>query len=508
MKKKLFVILIAILSVIPFTLIMPEASSTILKYDTVTTSYGSYSYTITKSTDQIEFGFEQWGFSIPFAEGSTITFEYNFNKAYSGRFDLFISNNTSWVWNTCYVMVDGGYFGTPLPTKNTATTGKTFQIYVNNTDHIVVTFISSASTLFNASTSISISANYLVDGVELSDIDSTLDLYLPNMSTSLANLYNGIGYDGNVSTSLSADTLAYDISIIKNYIDGIEGYLSGTNGYIDQLEGYVDNLESQLDILTQITPYNFPLWQYSAIYFGYTYSLTNTYDKLQFYRGLPYFRILSTDANNTFDGTKSIRLYGGSSISLYMYSSFYPQTSNITLLNENTDNAITISINARHENSQGWVYSVITFTNTSTSVRRAEIEFNSTGYFMPLFLGNTTNVPDEVLSIMGLEYDNTYTRLLQTIANGVGGTSYDTSEYDQLENIVDNLNDSLLVDVNTSKNDILTDISNQGGSSTDLHLNNVRIAINGLFNDIFTIFPPLKYLVVVGLILLVLGVIL
>lgn len=236
--------------------------------------------------------------------------------------------------------------------------------------------------------------------------------------------------------------------------------------------------------------------------------IQNIYDKLQFYRGLPYFRILSTDANNTFDGTKSIRLYGGSSISLYMYSSFYPQTSNITLLNENTDNAITISINARHENSQGWVYSVITFTNTSTSVRRAEIEFNSTGYFMPLFLGNTTNVPDEVLSIMGLEYDNTYTRLLQTIANGVGGTSYDTSEYDQLENIVDNLNDSLLVDVNTSKNDILTDISNQGGSSTDLHLNNVRIAINGLFNDIFTIFPPLKYLVVVGLILLVLGVIL
>ena len=490
MKKRILTVLIAILTVIPLVLVTPKATSTIQKYDTFTTDYGSYSYTITKSTDQIEFGFEQWGFSIPFPEGSTITFEYNFKKAYSGRFDLLITNNTSWVWNSCYVMVDGGYFETPLPTKNTATTGKTFKIHVNNTDHIVVTFISASSTLFNANTSISVSANYLVDGVELSDIDTTLDLYLPGMSTSLSNIDSDL------------DNISQNIQALSPYIDQLEGLLSHTNSSLISL--------LQNDIFL-----NAPIWQYSTILWAFNQCNGN----IELSNGITSYTNLSSYNDGQYTNGRAFRVPAHGSVVLYIGSITPLIPANVYVYYSYYDSNISVSIynytTATHPNIY---YNLIRVDNSSDYNTSVELELPANMILFPFYLGSPLNVPDDIRNLYSEDYDNTYTRLLKSINNGIGALNddYDTSAYDNYEQTLDGLNDGLRgrfdnVDNNMQTNvDTLFTPSGTAGSDGSIfekfHFNAVNSFMSGFINRIFVTFPAFKYILIFGLLLLVIGV--
>lgn len=512
MKKRILTVFIAILTVLPLVFVTPKAD-TIQAHDTVTANYGSYTWTAQQATSSlpIDVSVGPIGLSLAINSGTAFSIDFSLKNYYSGIVSITVTANNTWSVDNVYI-ITGGCTIDSLPSDHAEYKKQhTFTLRVKQSNAFTFVIYGAGTTVFLGSTSCSVSPSWSVEN-RLDEIDHTLDTYIPGMSNSLSNIYNKIGYDGNTSTSLTADTLAYDISIIKNYIDGIEGYLSGANGYIDELEGYVDNLETYLQQLQVVSLYNIEPYQHSAWFWCSKFD--SSFPRWKY--GLPYMQYNLNWNNGEYTASKSFRLAQGYSYIMIFYSSKAVSVNDITLYYSATTGNVSITSYPITEISAQLYLQAFVFKNENTGFSTFEPEINQTFEMYPLYFGLTNNIPDDINTLLGREYDNTYTRLLQTIANGVGGTSYDTSQYDQYEQTMDGLNDSLRdrfnnVDDNMQTNiDTLFTPSGTAGSDGSIfekfNFNGVNSIFTGILNGIFTSFPAFKYILLFALLLLVIGV--
>lgn len=321
---------------------------------------------------------------------SSMHVEFNLSANYSGQITITINGTSN--FSDVGILVKDGYISTSSSNQ--------VKVQIVNTDHFSVDFYSSLSFTTVPSWTVSVSPG-------------TLNVVPSSEETSL----------NNISATLNDST--FGLAAIHNDLDSVESALSVLHSDIQALLPYIDDVESYLIAIRNFQMFNFPVYQYSAIYYGFSYVVGTSYPDLVLYRGLPYFRILSSESDGIFTASKSFRLYGNESVDFYMISSFFPQASTMNIINE-TNNNISVSIEASHQNAQGWVSTIFRLENNSSSVSRVELEFLSNGYFIPVFLGNDNHLPDEVAQMFGIEYSNVYVRLLRGILNAVGSISQTT----------------------------------------------------------------------------------
>lgn len=499
--------LIAILCV--FSSSLSAKADTIQAHGTVSTSYGSYTWSAQQasSTLPIQVTLPFVGISFPYNSGTSFSLDYTFKNTYSGVMSVTVTANNTWSVDNVNILTSGCNLDSIPSDHASYKTSHTFNIRVKQAENFSFVIYGAGTTVFLANTTVSISHNISVENKPV-EIDQTLDLYLPGMSTSLS----GLGYDSNDSTSLNSDTLAYDIFVIKNYIDGIEGYLSAGNEYLVDIRGHVDNLENQLDYLNMIAPFNFPNYQHAAIYWGYSQVRgTATHPNLEFWRGLPVFYLLMSEINDSaYTQARAIRVPGNSTVVIYVSSNRLFDSSLFNIY-KSGNAEITVSYSANYDTSYQNIYNVISIKNASAGVNYVELEPTANMYIMPYYIGNPNVVPDEVRSLFGLEYDNTYTRLLESIANGIGNISVE--QIIENNTNINNYND-YQTSINNVENNYYTEYNNQ---STVIENNNTFdfsgldttgvTAFNDLFTNIYNI-PLVKYPILITLLGLVIVIIL
>lgn len=498
MKKRILTVLISIITVIPLVLITPKAE---VQTSTHTiTSYGDYTFQQGMSTTTFNYELPGLPINLTWNSGSYMKLDYNFKDKYSGSMKLTVTSNQDWVLNSSpvYWSVSGDgdeavcYISATTTMSVTGKT-KTFSIIFDNCTGIHFSVATgSSATFFTSNNSITISNATFTSQADLNTLyldirnfHNSWDFYIPDMSTNLSNIASNTA------------TMASDIAILKGYIDNIEPLLDSIYSSLNSHD--INGLRIRLNQNT--SGYTSQMFEYPTYSDNYFKTDINNLDVIRI--GVAFNEVI----RNGNYLLMQFYLRSSSTIPADFDSNFRFGSRDITGNVRTISNIYKVVSKFGSNTLFMSVYvpldSIYMYGNTSEYL----YDFDIQGIIIPsmsLFgftsLGVVNNLP----------YDDDYLSLLESINNGISdlGSEYDTSEYQQYEQVVDNLNDSLLIDVNNSKDSILTDISNQSGSSSELHLNNVRIVINGLFNDIFTIYPPLKYLVVVGLILLVLGVIL
>lgn len=505
MKKRIFAVFISILMVIPFVLSTPRADDplTPVTKDYVITSYGNYKVEAstvpsgsTLTTGNLDIiGVE---FSMPVGSGGcSVMFNYIFESERSGTMRLNVTLPLSVTLKSCSFAVAGGRF-TNMTNLTTQGTSKIFDIKFQDTKAVSFTlFLPTNNTNFDAiAHPITLSNVSIQDGVGLFDIDDTLDqidhtldLYIPGMSSNLSNIYSSLGYT-------QSNTLQSDIALIRSYLDGLEGYT-------DQIEPYLNQLVN----LSKIQ--SFPIWQQNVLFWA------NKMGNLQFDRQAPYFYY---DSSLNIDGPsnpKRIKIDPNKTVSLIFYCDVNVTNSNYHIYGSQVNNVSATRTISSIVPTYPLYLIRLDFTSSHTSSVFISIEFDNSFNLYPLFLGDSTLIPDDIHILFGDDYNNTYTRLLQQISNGINGT-YDTSQYDQYEQTMDGLNDSLRdrfnnVDDNMQNNiDTLFTPSGTAGSDGSIfekfNFNGVNSLFTGILNGIFTSFPAFKYILLFALLLLVIGV--
>lgn len=392
--------------------ISPKAD-TIQAHGTVSTSYGSYTWSAQQaaSTLPINITLPYVGISFAYNSGTSFSIDYSLKNQYSGIVTITVTGNNKWSVDTVNIITSGCTLDSIPSDHASYEKSHTFTLRLKQSQNFSFVIYGAGTTIFLGSTTVSVAHNMSVDN-KIDQIDSTLDLYLPGMSDALSHL----GYDGNPDNSLSADTLAYDIAVIKNYIDGIEGSLAGSNTYLGQIKLAVDGLETLLEELKVVSMYNIEPYQHSA--WIWSSKQDSSFPRWKY--GLPYMQFSSSGNNASYDASHGIRLANGYSYAMIFYSSKALSTSNVSIYYSAATGSVQVSTLPITEiNSQLYLTAFI-FKNINNGFTSFEPEFNQDFELYPLYFGLTNNIPDEVNLILGREYDNTYTRLLQSIANGIG----------------------------------------------------------------------------------------
>lgn len=500
MKKRILTVLIAIITVIPLVLITPKAE---VQTSTHTiTSYGDYTFQQGMSTTTFNYELPGLPINLTWNSGSYMKLDYNFKDKYSGSMKLTVTSNQDWVLNSSpvYWSVSGDgdeavcYISATTTMSATGKT-KTFSIIFDNCTGIHFNVATgSSATFFTSSNSITISNATFTSQADLNTLyldirnfHNSWDFYIPDMSTNLSNI------------ATNTSNMASDIAIIKGYLDGLEGYT-------DQIEP----LLNQLININKIALY--PIWQQNALFWA------NQMGELQFDRNLPYFHWDSADNTGSVVSRQRIKIAKNNITSLVFYTTVDNPINYINVYGSHSSDVVLTGIVSTVVPTSPLYLWQVNFTNNYNGTNAISIEFSRDVDIYPLFLGDSDLIPDDVSYLLGTEFINTYTRLLQSINNGIGALSddYDTSTYDNYEQTLDGLNDGLRgrfdnVDNNMQTNvDTLFTPSGTAGSDGSVfekfHFNAVNTFMSGFINRIFTSFPAFKYILIFALLLLVIGV--
>lgn len=502
MKKRILTVLIAIITVIPFVLVSPKAD---VQTSTHTiTSYGDYTFQQGMSTTTFNYELPGLPINLTWNSGSYMKLDYNFKDKYSGSMKLTVTSNQDWVLNSSpvYWSVSGDGVESVCYISNTTTmsaTGKTktFSIIFYNCTgiHFNVATGSSAN-FFTSSNSITITNATFTSQPDLGDIDYTLDhissqfdFYIPGMSTSLSN--------------------------IDTDLDNINTNIQALSPYIDELEGYVDGLETYLEQLQVISLYNIEPYQHAA--WVWCSRKDSEFPRWQY--GLPYASYYTNNNDGSYTAANGIRLSQGYSYIMVFYSSSAITVNDISLYYSATTGQVSVTSLPINEIVSQLYLQAFIFTNTNTGFTSFEPEISKSFNIYPLYFGLTTNVPDEIRALLGQEYDNTYTRLLQSINNGIGllNGDYDTSEYEQYEQTIDDLNDDMrdIFEIRQQQfernlDDLFNNSAPAGATPVNMftrfHFDSINNVFTGFLTDILNVAPSLKYILLFCLLLLVLGV--
>lgn len=294
------------------------------------------------------------------------------------------------------------------------------------------------------------------------------------------------------------------------------------NTYTRLLDDVIDKLEELNN--NSSTPFIVQPYQYEV--FNWANSIADDVP-LEFTNYGPAFTItpdvLDPETQQPlFDTNNYLRLFGPNTYYLVYWSTI--NNSGLPVV-RSTDYYSTINrmigVQSFAINGKTYYLNYISIKSTQQGYKDFTIYFdsyinNGTFSLIPIYWGNAYNIPDEVARLINIEYNNTYTRLLQQIVNGVGGSSYDTSQYENYEQSIDNVNDSMrnrfdnVDDAFQNNIDNLLNPPQTGGQSdnifTRFHFNAINSLFTGFLSSIFNVAPALQYILLFGLLLLVLGV--
>lgn len=445
----------------------PAKADTIQAHGTVSTSYGSYTWSAQQaaSTLPITVSLPYIGISFAYNSGTSFSIDYSLKNQYSGVVTITVTGNNTWSVDNVNIITSGCTLDS-LPSDHASyKTSHSFTLRLKQSQNFSFVIYGAGSTVFLGSTSVSVSHNMSVDNLE-QQIDSTLDLYLPGMSTSLS----GLGYDSDTSTSLNADTLAYDISIIKNYIDGIEGYLSANNSYIDNIESYLSNIISKFDSIgafrfdiNQGSIGSYPHISYSTNDLTSNFYFSSELDNYQVSRLDGRFNTIATDGNYL-----ACTFYLSSNVSYSLSNN--PYTNSYIMIRDHSGAIRTINsslyytdyFGSYNSSSQLGVYTytvyiplyLFSISNDSWEYQVTLGGISSTGvnYAGFIYRGILNNLP----------FDIKYLSLLESIARGIGNISQqqvienntNINNYNNYQNQINNVENNYYNEYNTYNSDI------------------------------------------------------
>lgn len=453
---------------------------------TTVTSYGQYfyesGYDNTNSIYQLSGGNPLF---LNKGAVSYVFFQYNFKNTYDGFVNLTLTANSSFAWQNVHFVVDGGVF-TQQPNMTNVSATKSFQISFQNSTGFTLSIVSDSSGTFSSTSSITVgSSNFnLVPDVadDLHYLRGRWDYYVPGMSTNLSTI------------ATNSTNIANDINILKSYLDSVEGYIDDIEPYLNQLIN-IEKIQS------------FPIWQQNILFWA------NSYSSLSFDSLMPYFNYDHT--TNTSDWTASHRMSvpSGGTTSLIFYTNSNIQASNVSTYYPNNYPSVSIQrIGSTVVGGYPYYLVRLDITNTSNSSSTfVELEFNKSFTCYPIFYGSSSLIPEDVMYLFGTDFNNTYTRLLQQIADGIGNISQqqiienntNINNYNSYQQQINNVENNYYQQFNT----IETNIENNNTFDfTGLSTDGVQV-YNNLFSNVYGI-SLVKWPVLITLLGLVIVIIL
>ena len=350
--------------------------------------------------------------------------------------------------------VDGAVF-TSQPNMTNLSATKTFQVsFQSSTGFTIYIYIpeqytqSTSYTFYSPTVSISAS-NFNLQPNPADDLNylrGRWDYYIPGMSTSLSNIAS------------NTSTMASDIATLKSYLDGLEGYTDQIEPYLNQLVSYAQIRDSvDIPLYSRFAYIN--LLRYGSISDQYNYPYSN-----QIYGFFPTI-LTNNYSAPSYSSDYDIDIPVGETL-YFIYTISY--WANVFDFIDSTSTSISPNVVQIEGNNYYRSY-IISYQNNTNSRLWVNVSMNRNVNrpVIPLYLG--CHIPADIGELFNIDFENTYTRLLQSISNGINtlNGSYDTSQYDQYEQTMDGLNDSLRGRFNSSN----TSFQNGINDLLNYHLN-------------------------------------
>ena len=331
-------------------------------------------------------------------------------------------------------------------------------------------------------------SNSVIESIE--EISSTITSYL----------YNGTD---NYNYLWSIDGLLQDIVLdIDNSI------IPKLNSMNNTLSAVSTSLTSLYDIDKIQT---FELWQQNILFWA------TKYGTLKFDQFLPYFYYDSSNNSGNYTNANRIRIDANSTICMYVYSTVAPANANVNVYHASSFTGTPVQAYSYNGNANP-LYPLylrrIDFENTNNTTVYIDVEFNFDAYVYPLFLGNKNQVPDEIHQLFGDDYNNTYTRLLEQIKQGINDISFvnnttqttinsNVNNYNDYTTEIHNIENNYITQFNNYKNDITTPSL---PTAITNGITNYKTFIDGFFNGVPYIKTILSVILFCFLIVCLLGV--
>lgn len=287
-----------------------------------------------------------------------------------------------------------------------------------------------------------------------------------NSANSITVTVSGASMSGLGTDLTSLRTISSAITNTTYGLQAIHNDLGSIEDAIDLLRTsllpYVDDVEHLLQV-GNIPVYQLNVMRWAALQGNLNFSGIS-----------PSVSIDSTSNSGNFTAARRLEIAGGATYSLIFYSTVNLNVSDLTLYTGSGYVVPTVNRNT-YLTVPGYPLYLIkfNFTNPQSTFTMFEIEFANSPTLYPLFWGNSNMIPDDVSLLMGVDFNNTYTRLLQTIADGVGSLSDQT-----VNNTTQIIND---FDSNFST---INNIESNFSLTIDNQINNTQSVIRDN-NDIF-----------------------
>ena len=288
------------------------------------------------------------------------------------------------------------------------------------------------------------------------------------ISTAVSNIYTGVT---NIHNDLTSVISA--LNTMSGYIDGIEAYIDSLEVYGFDTVMRLDDLLDYNEIIANCSRIQtFELWQQNALFWALKQG------ELNFDTNLPYVTINTSNNSGNYTNANRIRLTANAKIYFYYYVDVSSSSSDWNVYYQNTPT--TEVTKGAYQSTFSVTYPLYLYrleiTNNMSSTIYIELEFNKNGNIFPLYLGSSEFVPDEISVLFGSDFNNTYSRLLQSLNSGVSAL---IPYIDQLEGYTDNV-ESLLTQIKNSISDISGDstVVNQ----TQTTINNYETTFNTVNN--------------------------
>lgn len=221
--------------------------------------------------------------------------------------------------------------------------------------------------------------------------------------------------EGNAYIDSATDT-TLTVKLVecqKFYIIAYTTDESNVNGRTSSITGTLSKVNNATDTL--VYQKYMPYWNFYSFMWANSYGITY-YDGLE----IPFVRLKSSENSNAYDAHHRITINPGDTVVLYFMTIGYVANSYIRTYSYSgsTLNVLNtqIAYYPQYKNGNAWItlyLNKITVSSPSTNIDFFNIEFtNSDLWIFPMYIGSINLVPDDVRTIAGEPYSNTYTQLL------------------------------------------------------------------------------------------------
>lgn len=342
---------------------------------------------------------------------SSMHVEFNLSANYSGQFTITINGTSN--FSDVGILVKDGYISTSSSNQ--------VKVQIVNTDHFSVDFYSSLSFTTVPSWTVSVSPG-------------TLNVVPSAEETSL----------NNISAALTSNT--YGLPAIYNELVSIDNALS----VLDEAVSLLASINS----ISQIQSY--PVYSWNVL------GWASQFGDLNFTGLYPTVFYDSTANSSSWTASKRLGVPAKSKTSLVFLSDTNLTNNSWNLYIAGNFILPTVS-RVTATQTAGYplyIFEYIFDNSNNSNYTFVEIEFSQSFTMTPLYYGRSDLMPDEIHYFLGTEFNNTYTRLLQSIINAVGTISQTTinesitniNDYNQYQTTINQIENNYIDYFNTYNN--------------------------------------------------------